>query len=84
MQGTPDHSPQVLKVFDLVSTLKRNKANMDTVIFSLSTQDVKFKSQKFSLTPVSYYSSDIPVMLLGTLMMMLYHTGGILYLPPSL
>ena len=38
-----------------------------TVISTLNTQDMKLNSQKLSLTPVSFFSSDFPVMLLGTL-----------------
>ena len=75
-----------------------------TVTSTLITQDIKFNSQKLSLTPVSFFSCDVSAMSLGTLcetvmtrpppllglfaftffLMVLSHTGGRLYLPPSL
>ena len=72
--------------------------------FTIKTQDTKFNSQKLSLTPVSFFSSYVLPMLLGTLcetvmtrlpipllglsgftfLVMLSHSSGKLYLPPSL
>ena len=52
----------------LLSSFGKNVLHYNTVPNTLNTQDIKFNSQKLSLTYVSFLSSDMLAMLLEMLM----------------